>query len=647
MAVLALCISCNGESVDFMLHDLAAPGTYFCASDSISDFTELAVKSTGYRAAGNSDEVPDIFVVKGSELAYISEELTILAEKTLLAGKALVVESPTYAQLDAFWTRINGYLDSSEYEYLKAEDALSTCTLRELLSVYGSDTYDNPDYTSSSDEHIYDAIGLREGHVYFVHDIDQVIVPAYAHSEVRSGNTTYQIDEDGNITKTGETSVETSDTSSEEWEEVTEKTAEYFSKWLKGDNTGKASESEKSAALKAFKNESATQALENAKKAKSATFSYTIIFNATAENYDGRYNGKKEVVTTYVNVWTACDIDTQKEYWLVKTSALCNNQQLGFVNQWGDGDAYSDLCAGPYFDSYSTTIKLPNGELLATECSPQNAWGSTSFSTSSGFNIGANVGFNSSGPTGGLSTGFSFSNSSTTSIPDIGITFTPDTTNVQAAWKFAAPALTLERDNWWFFNGKHILHGPKSIQITAADFDTYTLFTRDSNKDYNNNNAMFEICETVNLSSIKAWNTGSGCKSWVFAQFSKWVKHHIPFTRPSNVSGQYIMSVTCPLGSTEAHETMVDTVMKEFFPDWKSNVTYYGYYGGDSGNNSNDGDAKYDVLNDVAKNSFTSVKQKVTTNKNVLKDRGFSGTYTFYIQNVDKGTQPMSFSVTF
>ncbi len=415
-----------------------------------------------------------------------------------------------------------------------------------------------------------------------------------------------------------------------------------FAKWLKGDDSGKDKESEKQAVLKAFNNESATQALENAKKAKNVTYSFTVVFNAAAQNYDGRYNGKKEVVTTYVNVWTACDIDSQKEYWLVNASVLCNNQQLGFVNQWGDGEADSALCAGPYFDSFSISLKLPNGELQATQCSPQNAWGSTSFTTGSSFSIGANAGFNSSGPTGGVSTGFSFSTSSTTSIPDIGITFTPDTSIVQAGWKFAAPELTLEKDNWWFFNGKHILHGPKSIQTVAATFDTYTLFTRESSKDPNKNNAMFEICETVTLSCIKAWNTGSGCKSWVFPGFSKWVRHHIPFTRPSNVSAEYIMNVTCPAGSSEEHRTMVNNAMKEYFPDWASNVTYYSYYGE---GNSNDG--KYAVLDAVAKNSFTSVKQKITTNMNVLKDRGFSGTYTFYIQNVAKATQPLSFDLTF
>lgn len=648
MIFLTLCIACNGDSVDFMLHDEAAEGTYYYASGNLSAFTERAVKSTGYRVTDDTDEVPDIFVVKGSDLATLSEKLTILAEKTLLAGKAFVVESPTFAQLDDFWTRINDYLNWASYEDLYYEDQLSTYTLRELLSVYGFEEGDNPDYTSSSNEHIFDAIGMREGHVYFVHDIDQIIVPSYNYSEVSSNSKTYRIDEEGNIIKTGETpSVETSDSSSEDWEEIVIKTAELFAKWLKGEDSGSDKESEKQAVLRAFNDESATQALENAKKAKSVSYSFTVVFNASAQNYDNRYNGKKEVVTTYVNVWTACDIDTQKEYWLVNASVLCNNQQLGFVNDWGDGEADSSLCAGPYFDSFAISLKLPKGNLEATQCSPQNAWGSTSFTTGSGFNIGANAGFNSSGPTGGVSTGFSFSTSSTTSIPDISITFTPDTADSTAEWKFAAPELTLERDDWWFFNGKHILHGPKSIQTTAATFDTYSLFTRDSNADSDKNNAMFEIADTISLACIKAWNTGSGCKAWVFPGYSKWVRHHIPFTRPSNVSAEYIMNVTCPEGSTEEHKTMVNNALKEYFPDWASNVTYYSYYGADSGNESNSNDGKYTVLDEVAKNNFTSVKQKITTNKNVLKDRGFSGTYTFYIQNVEKANQPLSFSLTF
>ncbi|EID85984.1 hypothetical protein MSI_04150 [Treponema sp. JC4] len=100
------------------------------------------------------------------------------------------------------------------------------------------------------------------------------------------------------------------------------------------------------------------------------------------------------------------------------------------------------------------------------------------------------------------------------------------------------------------------------------------------------------------------------------------------------------MNFKAPEGTSEEKINLYNSILKEFFTDWGNHVNYYGMC-------DTSATLKDNRLDSVAKSHFSGVKKTITTNKNILKDRGFKGSFTFYIQNEKTGTTVDSFSLTF
>ncbi len=623
----------------------------YYASDDFSLFAFSSLQDAGAEKASSNASVPDIYAVKGSDLATLSEGDTILAVRTCLEGKTIVIDSPTLAQLDAFWEKIIVLLDREEYEFLKAEHELSPYTIHSIIVNYGHDEGDDEEYTNCADEHVYEAIGMRRGDLYYVHDIDEIVDSSSGHKYKGAGNSEIvEIAYDGKGNNAPSRSVPETDyvaSTDDDWTEVIKHTIKLFSDWLKGASSSDSNDGDKELLLSKLAGKDAQSALSNLQKARTITFSYTTTYSyASCSHYDGRLNGKKEVVQTFFDVWTACDIANQKEYYLARTSVVFNNQQLGGIH----GFSYSSQegYEGPYLDAASVSVSLPGGILRVTDCSPQNASGSTNFTTGSSFTIGGSVGGTAAGPTGGVNAGITVSQSTSRSIPDTSIVFTPTTNGSQggdkSAWNVSAPHITLRKDENYFWNSKWLCEAPKPIQTNAATFDFYSLYTRPSSYDKNNRNAMFEVCTTTGLCVTSVWLKDAYVPYPVTTDYSiaKWVRHHLPFTRPNNLSGEYLMSFSAPRGSTQNEISLMSAVLKDYFTEWDANVKYYAF-----GDNSSDA-SRDSALDPVACNYFTMIKQKMTANQNVIKSRGVKeGEYTFYIQRARDGRQVKSFTMTF
>ena len=648
--VAGLLVSCN-----------SSPGTVdpgkgiekiYYASKDISLFTIRSLQETGGKETSDNTTVPDIFAVKGSDLATLSEDDSILAVRTCIEGKTIVVDCPTLAQLDAFWEKINTILEDEKYEFLKAEHELSPYTIHTIIANYGHDAEDDEDYTNCADEHVYEAIGLRQGDLYYVHDIDEIVDSNSGHAYKGAENSeiteTAYDGNDNNVPSRRAPETDYTAGTDEDWTEIVKHTIKLFSDWLKeGATSSDLSIAAKELLFSKLGSKDAQSALSNLQKAQTITFSYTTTFSCKAGgHYDGRMNGKKEVVQTYFDVWTACDIANQTEYYLTRTSVVFNNQQLGGIHgfSYDSQEGYE----GPYFDEGSASVSLPGGILRVTDCSPQNASGSTNFTTGSSFTIGGSVGGTAAGPTGGVNAGITVNQSTSRSIPDTSIIFTPTTNGSQggdkSAWNISSPHITLRKDDNFFFNGKWLCDAPKSIQTNAATFDFYSLYTRPSNYDKNNKNAMFEVCVTTGLCVTTVWLKEDYMSYPVTTDYgmSKWVRHHLPFKRPNNLSGEYLMGFSAPSSSSQSEITLMSTVLKDYFSEWDTNVKYYAF-----GDNSST--ASIDsVLDPVASNYFTTIKQKMIANQNVIKNRGVKeGEYTFYIQRVRDGRQVKTFKMTF
>ena len=604
-----LFFSCTNGMVDSRNINENYSGKIYLASSGLSDYTQRSVSSIGFQTTGNPNAVPEVFVVKGCDAAILSEQEVVLAVKTCLEGKTLVIDCPTAKQLDAFKDRIDAVLsipaedgEESEfkYEYLKDQSDISPNSIYEIIPEKVSDglACTESDSAILANSTNYGAIALRQGQIYFVHDINDALSLDSANVKADCSR-------------------------------VVENSIKNFVEWIKNPEAEEERTlSGKESAINALRSVTSEAALESAKKAQSAVHNFTATFTTNERtHYDGRYEGRAENVQIYIDVWSACDIAAQKEWYLVKTSVVCNNQQLNNVTEW------SDKYVSPYFEKCSIKSYVNGATVDASKCSPQNSAGSTNFTSGSGFSIGANAGLNSSGPSAGLSVGYSVSQSSSRSIPDISVKFEPAADQHSAKWSFTAPKV---EGYWDGLVSK--CNGAKSIQTNAVTFDTYTIYTRPSNFAPKYKTIELTTTVNVNLEMLTSWIGGLGrltsrwydrSTGWIYFDYIK---------KPSNLVGEYIMSFSAPEGTTPERYELLNKALRDYIDDWETNVKYYTFGDITSPNGP---------LDKVAKSYFSGPKQKITTNKDVLKDRGFSGKYTFYIRNVSTGKNVTSFDVTF
>ncbi|MBQ7619409.1 MAG: hypothetical protein IJS51_04685, partial [Treponema sp.] len=475
----------------------------------------------------------------------------------------------------------------------------------------------------SNTQQTFEAISIRGNQIYYVHDIDETLTPEAPPASLtpkkadRSASSTRQTEEPLNASWTP------LKTPTADWEEATKNSVANFSSWLNG--SGASLLSSRPAAA------SATQGLKaDPMQAQTFIHNFTATFNYSYEHYDGRYNGKNENVEVIIDVWAACEIDKATDYYLVRTSAVCNNQQLGFKNDWDDAKH-----VGPYFDhcNVASTINVASGQVSkrTNDCSPQNAAGSTTFTTGSSFSIGGNVGFCPTGPTGGVSVGYSESQSTSRSIPDISVNFGGSDPANGATWAYTTPELS---PHWSGFYTR--CDNPKEIQYKAAVFDTYGLYTLPaaSAQPAASDTIQLKTDVSVGLKVIAGWLETFYELDWYWFSCNLTMHYYDYVKKPCNAYDEYIMSFEPPEGVKPAEADRLHGIVKEYISDWNSNERYYA--------------VAQSRLDGVAKGYFGSVRKKIEDNKNVFQGRGFKGTFKFYIQKVSGGSGYLDyFDLTF
>lgn len=614
--------------------------TVYKASTNLSDYGQKVVASIEHVSAGAND-IPDLFVISGADLATLSEDNIKKAFETSLKGGTVLIDAPTSAQLTAFKTKVDTYFatengavlggrvlaaNDSFYNILKqhvisASDTATSGTGARLIPTTGS--------SAAGRQTAYDAVASRGTQIYLVHDIDEALADP--------GKTTADVEKSALRPNTEKECAEVNPTvvpvktPAADWESATKSSVANFSNWLNG---GGASLLASRAADTTKVSSTNATVKAGTRPAQTFVHNFTASFDYSHSHYDGRYNGKKENVEVIVDVWAACEIkDTvasSKDWYLVRTSVVCNNQQLGFKNDW---DSAKHL--GPYFERCEITSALAESDVKTNECSPQNAAGSTSFTTGSSFSLSGNVGFNMSGPTGGVGVGYSESQSSTRSIPDIGVTW-GGTQEHQASWSYTTPKV----EPYWSWFTTHC-DGPKEIQTKAAVFDTYTLYNLDSVKAYDNGETVrLETAVKTKLAVIAGWLESAFDLHWYWLYCNDYWTYNDYVQKPCNTFTEYIMSFKAPDGVTPEQADRLHAIVKEYISDWNSVERYYGV-------GTADANVTKSRLDGVAKNYFANAKKKITDNKGVFQGRGFKGTFKFYINRCDGGALVDSFDLTF
>lgn len=600
-------LSCsNGSSSD---GDSDAGRIYLASPYAgLSDYMKKTVQMTKLTASEKTESIPKVFLVKGSDLANMSEANMLLAVETCAEGNTFVVDAPTQEQVKAFKTKLDSFLDKSGNEYHNALQDVHLYSIDNLLLHFidaGSGTMG-----------AFEAIAMRKTQVYFVHDIDEVYNVDYSGAEspddktqTLAGNT--PTNESGSKNDVSPEDIKT------DYTILFDESAENFAAWIK------LIDSVEPVAQGGVD-------LDDAQKAQSFVHNFTATFSSNRSHYDGRYNGKSENVQVYVDVWSACDIDNKKDHYLVRTSCVCNNQQLGYANQW-DSSKY----VGPYFDYAHVTTKIDKASLVANGCKPETSTGSTSFATSEGFSLSGNIGFNASGPTGGIGATYSHTETTTRSIPDIKIEL--EAASNSATWKYTTPEVD---GSWSGFVTK--CDGAKSIQYNTAIFDTYAHYTMPSAEYYSQEKFPLVTTTKVSIRMLTGWLDGflnsnlhtGWAGRWTSKQWTDYVR------KPSNSFRKYIMAFEPPSSMSTHDREILANALKVYISDWGNAVRYYGII------NTNNPDDKTN-LDKIAKSHFAIAKKTIENNTKVLKDRGFSGTFRFYIKPEDTSAELSSFTITF
>ena len=601
-------LSCsNGSSSD---GDSDAGRIYLASPYAgLSDYMKKTVQMTKLTASEKIESIPKVFLVKGSDLANMSEANMLLAVETCAEGNTFVVDAPTQAQVKAFKTKLDSFLDKSENEYYNALQDVHLYSIDNLLLHFID--------ADSGTMGAFEAIAMRKTQVYFVHDIDEVYTVDYSGAESADTDNKWPV-KDTQIKESDLKNVTPEDIKTD-YTILFDESAENFASWIK------LIDSVEPVAQGGVN-------LNDAKKAQSFVHNFTATFSSNRSHYDGRYNGKSENVQVYVDVWSACDIDKKTDHYLVRTSCVCNNQQLGYANQW-DSSKY----VGPFFEYAHVTTKIEKASLASNDCSPQTSTGSTSFATSEGFSLSGNIGFNASGPTGGIGATYSHTETTTRSIPDISIALALDAAGNSATWKYTTPEVDA---SWSGLVTK--CDGAKSIQYNTAIFDTYAHYTMPSAEYYSQEKFPLVTTTKVSIRMLTGWLDGflnstlhTGWASrWTSKQWTDYVR------KPSNSFRNYIMAFEPPSSMSTHDREILANALKVYISDWGNSVRYYGII------NTNKPDDKTN-LDKIAKSHFAIAKKTIENNTKVLKDRGFSGTFKFYIKPEDATAELTSFTITF
>ena len=601
----------NGSSSDGDLQPDAGKRGIYLASPyaGLSDYMKKTVQMTRLTASEKTSSIPKVFLVKGSDLANMSEANMLLAVETCAEGNTFVVDAPTQAQVKAFKTKLDSFLDKSENEYHNALQDVHLYSIDNLLLHFID--------ADSGTMGAFEAIAMRKTQVYFVHDIDEVYTVDYSGSADTDTDTETECPVKNTQTKeSGSKDVSPEDIKTD-YTILFEESAENFAAWIKLIDSV----------------DPVTQGgvnLDDAQKAQSFVHNFTATFSSNRSHYDGRYNGKSENVQVYVDVWAACDIDKNLDHYLVRTSCVCNNQQLGYANQW-DSSKY----VGPFFEYAYVTTRIEKASLAANGCKPETSTGSTSFATTEGFSISGNVGFNASGPTGGIGATYNHTETTTRSIPDIKIELAAASDS--ATWKYTTPEVDA---SWSGLVTK--CDGAKSIQYNTAIFDTYAHYTMPSAEYYSQEKFPLVTKTQVSIRMLTGWLTGIFNQNLHTGWASRWTKAYWTdyVRKPSNSYRNYIMAFEPPSGMSTHDREILANALKVYISDWGNSVRYYGII------NTNKPDDKTN-LDKIAKSHFAIAKKTIENNTKVLKDRGFSGTFKFYIKPADVEAELTSFTLTF
>lgn len=578
-------------------------------------FNARVKSSLNYVAPLDTNVIPSVLIIEGSSIADMPDDGIKQIVRTVQAGNTVILLNITYDDIACLGIAFGIIMDKEE-EFANEVLASKNSFYETIQSIYCQVNPAVEDFKNATEGNPYNTpafelIGIRNKDLLYIHPLNEEIDTSTLSTEAKSIVANIEGKTDFDKGSKGSDSAPATKAKTDYSNDIAQSLGSFIA-WLNKTGIYDKNSSESRAALNEARAASGSNAaIQEAEEAQRFTSEF-------------RVNGARiEIIT---NVWAACDISAQKDYYLVQTTLVCNNDELGYSNDWD-----KNKCVGPYFDTawLESSITKNNQTILWEKCSPHNQYGSTSTTTSSGFSIGGNIGFSGKGPSAGISAGYSWSKSKSSSIPDIEIEGKKTNDN-HVWWKFNTTDIDPEVG---FFSTS--CDGAKKIQYIQSVFNTYSLYEIPSSYYYKNDkeNLVVELTHWVDyryayMHGWWDWLT----LYWRYNRYTESRRFDYFPIKPANAYNNYIMNVVYPEGTSNSDMAYFDSVFKNMIPDWATTVKYYGYSG---------------KIDKVAKAYFAQTKKQIQNVESDLRNRNLKGKCKFYIKNVDTAEEIDKLEIVF
>ena len=330
-------LSCNNSSDD------SAQLAYLnsLASSNGASYSARLSKALDYKTPDVKEEAPDVLMIKGDDIQKMSDARFRQAVNVVINGNTLVILGCSPNQLLAFGLKLEKLrekaINSGDAKLVAMidEDGDDTWSPKDFLAQVTNDVldvYKKSDPPTVFDTKIYEALGIRQNHVYYVHPTDQNLAKLLL-TEDSSVEKLCEIETEGEKAKTTDSAVE------DKTEEVIQASVTAFADWIlqRESVSSNVSKSELSSLL-VQANQAATPDTLKMLKDAQETFTHNFMVEVTFRTNDGAsantafftgFTGKRENVSVETKVWAVCDIDNNKEYYLVANAGWKHDLQQG------------------------------------------------------------------------------------------------------------------------------------------------------------------------------------------------------------------------------------------------------------------------------------------------------------------------------
>ena len=587
----------------------------------------------------------DVMVVSPSETADTEAAKKVLA--TLINNGYVILLDPSYAEWVSFVNQLEVNLleDVGDFDFvssdLYSDNLIDVYDFLWILEQNHESLYHYSTEGLNPNDVYYDAIVMKVDEILFVETADGT--DEVAISDFKVTRDIYSFDE--SVDDSEEVLVSTEELNPEENDVITQIGNLEFSKnidikesvdgiidWI-----SEGSEGERALLL-----EDGARSLglargpeEEFKKINAQIVEYSMS-NPVSAVWQGLdvVSGYAKINIRYA-IWSLYSVDENADYYYIQQDVIALNDCLKCGpderDKWYERTIGSETIY--QYGNWMRYVKSENKidpavaeKVDLWKFAPSNTNGSQNVSTGMNFSLGGSIGINKSGPSGGLSAGVSFSNSTSKAYPDITVTYRTDNQK-NPCWDYQTKDVAFD---WHVFtSNKHDI-APALARHTNT-MNHQWMWKVKAPED----GQSFSFTTTISLETqncqMKKFMPGKYAKYTMECYGTK--TFTINMVPPSRNKDNYSMSVTPPEGMSPEDIAGFNALIKsKFGTAWLDNADIWHVKKDDD---------------EPAKKCFEAAMSRIESSKSLVTDGGFSGEYEFRIIKTSNGEEVAKKAIVF